>query len=267
MQSRENRSVKQWGRMLVVVLALLVVPRSGRGALVVTDFGNLVENVISAAESIESVAQQGTQLANEAESLSHEVTQIQELVSILKDLQQNSTGGITAAWSEVDDTLGALSRAIRVGDAISYDLGDLSSEFQKRFPGYTAPTDWNQSYRKWSTSSLDTLRGTLLSAGRNVGDAPTVQGALDSLRSANESTNSRLEAIQLGNQLASLEIAEMTKLRQLVAAQITSQNTYAASEEARRAGADAAFSHFIDSGVGRAPSSRAAEGLGVVPRP
>ena len=267
MQSRENRSVKQWGRMLVVVLVLLVVPRSGRGQMIVTDLGNLVQNVISAVESIESVVQQGTQLANEAESLANEVRQIEQLVSILKDLAQNSTGGSTAAWGEVDDTLRALSRAIQVGDAISYDLGDLSSVFQKRFPGYVPPTDWKQAYREWSASSLDTLRGTLVSAGRNVGDAPHVQAALDALRSANESTNSRLEAIQLGNQLASLEIEEMAKLRQLVAAQITSQNTYAASEEARRAGADAALSQFVDTAVGRAPVSHAAEGLGVVPRP
>jgi len=252
---------------IAVVLLLVGMPQSGRGQMIVTDLGNLVENVISAIESIEGVAQQASQLSNEEQMLSNEVSQLDQLVSILQDLRQNSTGGGTVAWGEVGQTLEALARAMQVGHSISYDLENLSSEFQRRFPGYVPPTDWNQSYREWSESSLDTLRGTLLSAGRNVGDASSVQAELDALRSANQSTDSRLDAIQIGNQLASLEIAEVTKLRQLVAAQITSQNTYAASEEARRAGADAAFSRFVGTGAGTAPVSRPSEGLGVVPRP
>ncbi|HBZ70780.1 MAG TPA: P-type conjugative transfer protein TrbJ, partial [Deltaproteobacteria bacterium] len=239
MRRREDQKVRKWSRIALVMLLLLIIPPHGYGQMMVMDLGNLVENVISAIESIEGVAQQASQLSNEENMLSNEVSQLEQLISILNDLRQNSAGGSTVAWGEVGPTLDALARAIQVGHAISYDLGNLSSEFQRRFPGYVPPTDWNQSYREWSESSLDTLRGTLLSAGRNVGDASSVQAELDALRSANQSTDSRLDAIQIGNQLASLEIAEMTKLRQLVAAQITSQNTYAASEEARRAGADA----------------------------
>ena len=37
--------------------------------------------------------------------------------------------------------------------------------------------DWAAAYDSWSTSALDTLRGTLASAGRNVADAPSVQAA------------------------------------------------------------------------------------------
>jgi len=267
MRRRDDHKVRGWGRIVAVMLLLLVVPHPGHGQMIVTDLGNLVENVISAVESIEGVAQQASQLSNEEQMLSNEVSQLEQLVSILKDLQQNSTGGSTVAWGEVGPTLDALGRAIQVGHAISYDLGNLSSEFQARFSGYVPPKDWNQSYREWSQSSLDTLRGTLISAGRNVGDASSIQSELDALRSANQSTDSRLEAIQIGNQLASLEIAEVTKLRQLVAAQITSQNTYAAAEEARRDGADAAFSRFVGTGAGTPPVSRPNEGLGIVPRP
>jgi P-type conjugative transfer protein TrbJ len=235
--------------------------------MVVTDLGNLVENVISAVESIEGVAQQARQLSNEEQLLSNEVSQLDQLVSILKDLRQNSITGSTVAWGEVGPTLQELAKAIEVGRALSYDLGNLSSEFQARFPGYVPPADWNESYRAWSQSSLDTLRGALVSAGRNIGDASRLQGELDALRSANQSTDSRLEALQIGNQLASLEIAEVTKLRQLVAVQIVSQNTYAAAEEARRGGAEAALRVFIVGGVGKPPVSRPDEGLGVVPQP
>jgi type IV secretion system protein TrbJ len=267
MRTRDEQKGRGWARIVAVMLLVLMVPLPGHGQMVVTDLGNLVENVISAIESVEGVAQQASQLSNEEQMLSNEVSQLEQLVSILKDLQQNSTGDRTVAWGEVGPTLDALARAIQVGHAMSYDLGNLSSEFQARFPGYVPPTDWNQSYREWSQSSLDTLRGTLISAGRNVSDASSIQDELEDLRSANQSINSRLGAIQIGNQLASLEIAEVTKLRQLVAAQITSQNTFAAAEEARRDGADAAFSRFVGTGTGTPPVSRPNEGLGVVPRP
>jgi len=263
----DDHQATAWSRVGVGILFLLVVPCRGSGQMMVTDLGNLVENVISAVESIEGVAQQASQLSNEEQMLSNEVTQLAQLVSILENLQQNSVGGSNRAWGEVEQTLETLSKAMQVGQALSYDLGNLSNEFQVRFPGYVAPRDWNRSYREWSQSSLDTLRGTLISAGRNVGDASTIQDEINALRSANQSTDSRLEAIQIGNQLASLEIAEVTKLRQLVAAQITSQNTYAASEEVRREGADAAFSRFIGTGAGPPPVFRSDEGLGVVPQP
>jgi P-type conjugative transfer protein TrbJ len=235
--------------------------------MMVTDLGNLAENVISAVESIEGVAQQTRQLSTEEQLLSNEVSQLDQLVSILKDLRQNSVSGGTLAWGEVEPTIEELSKAIQVGDALSYNLGNLSSEFQARFPGYVRPIDWNQSYRAWSQSSLDTLRGTLIAAGRNIRDAADLQSELDALRSANRSTASRLEALQIGNQLASLAVAEVTKLRQLLAAQIASQNTYAASEEARRGAAEAALHLFIGTGVGVPPVSRRDEGIGVVPHP
>jgi len=114
---------------------------------------------------------------------------------------------------------------------------------------------------------LDTLRGTLASAGRNVADASSVQAGLDSLRSANDSAQGRLEALQVGNQIASLQVEEMAKLRQLFATQINAQNAYLGAQEAKAAGAAAAFDAWVGNAPTTIPVSRPDEGLGAVPRP
>ena len=152
-------------------------------------------------------------------------------------------------------------------DSIPYTLSDVADVFEGRFPGYVAPTDWPTAYDSWSTSALDTLRGALASAGRNVADAPSVQAALDALRSSNDSAQGRLEALQIGNQIASLQVEEMTKLRQLFAAQINGQNAYLGAQEAKAAGSAAAFDTWVGNAPRAIPVSRASEGLGTVPRP
>src|SRR5215469_18770935 len=105
MGTRDGQKLRLWGRTAIATLLLLMVPRPGHGQMIVTDLGNLVENVISAVESIEGVAQQASQLSNEEEMLSNEVSQLEQLVSILKDLRQNSVSGGTLAWGEVEPTI------------------------------------------------------------------------------------------------------------------------------------------------------------------
>jgi P-type conjugative transfer protein TrbJ len=257
-------------RRLVAVGLLageLVFAREASANVPVIDVTNLAQNILSAVNAVKSVAQQAQQLSNDSEMIMQNVQQLQQLVGILQDLQRNSQPGSPLAWGSVDTALQALGESMRIGQSISYDLSHLSDEFEARFPGYVAPHDWSTAYRQWSQTALDTLRGALVSAGQNVADAPSIEASLDALRLANTSAAGRLQAIQVGNELASLEISEMAKLRQLVAAQITSQNTYAASLESRRAGADAALSQFLGTGAGPAPVSRPAEGLAVVPAP
>ena len=79
-----------------------------------------------------------------------------------------------------------------------------------------------------------------------LGHADVNQIALDRLAAASDSAEGRLQAIQVTNQLASLQIAEMAKLRQLVGA---------------------ALSRLIDAGVAPPPVQRPDEGFGQVPRP
>jgi P-type conjugative transfer protein TrbJ len=126
-----------------------------------------------------------------------------------------------------------------------------------------APTDWNSQYQQWSQTTLDTLNGTLRSAGLNIGDFNSVDSALGALRSANDSATGRNELLQVANSLASLQVAEMTKMRQLLALEINAQNVWKANATNTSAAAEAALQQFI--GTPAAVSNPASSGAGFNP--
>jgi P-type conjugative transfer protein TrbJ len=253
--------VKSIGRRAAVAtaiaLSLVVLPAPHtRAQMVVLDPVNLIENIISAIQNIYAVAQQVEQLSNEATQISNQVQQLRDMAN------QASTIG-SPEWGQVQSAIAALTNAVHIGESIAYDLPNLQAQFQTQFPGYVAPTDWNQQSKQWSRSTLDTLNGTLRSAGLNIGDFKDVDSALGALRSANDSATGRNELMQVANSLASLQVAEMTKMRQLLALEINAQNVWKANATNTSAAAEAALEEFI--GTPATVSNPASSGAGFNP--
>ena len=250
------------------VVGVLCLPLRSEGTgIPVLDISNLLQNVISVIQETLSVAQEIEQVVNQATQIANQIQQLEHEIEMLRNMSINTTPGSTVAWGDVQAILGGLNSAVQTGLAISYALSNVESTFEDRFPGYVPPGDWSAAYDSWATTVIDTLRGTLASAGINIADASSVQAGLRALRSANDGAEGRLEAIQIGNQIASLQVEELAKLRQLAAAQISAQNVYLGAQEAKQAGSAAAFDVWLANAPTTIPVSRGDEGLGVVPRP
>ena len=262
-RSRRARTTAAVG----LIGAVLLTPGASQSWDIVLDPSNLAQNVTTAVQQTLSVAQEVRMVANQGTQIAQQIQQLQHELQMLQDMALHTLRAPTVAWGETQAALGALGQAVELGLSIPYTLSNVADVFESRFPGYVAPTDWPAAYDAWSTSVLDTLRGTLASAGRNVADAPNVQAALDALRSSNDSAQGRLEALQIGNQIASLQVEEMAKLRQLFAAQINAQNAYLGAQEAKAAGSAAAFDAWVGNGPRVIPVSRPAEKLAAVPQP
>lgn len=266
--SRSSRTRMTRGFAAMVLVGLICLPpRASQGQALVLDLTNLIQNIISAVQQVLSVTQQVQQLTNEATQIVNQVEQITHQLEMLADMELQAALGSSSAWGEVESALDTLAQAIALGQSLPYHLSNLESQFQQRFPGYVPPTDFPAQYAEWSQTALDTLLGTLRSAGRNVGDVSSVEAALDSLRGANDSASGRNQLIQVGNALASLQVEEMAKLRQLFAAQINAQSAYLGAQEAKAAGSAAAFDAWVANAPSMIPVSRPNEGLGSVPRP
>lgn len=259
MTAMSDRLRRMTCAVVVALVAFTGQPARATGFPVI-DISNLVQSVLTVAKQAQQVTQGTRNLAQQAQQLQHEI-------DMLRDMARNTAPGKTAAWGDVQAVLGSLSRVLQIGQSIPYTLSNAASAYQQRFPGYAKPNNWQAEYNAWSRTALDTLAATLASAGANVGDAASVESSLQTLRSANESAQGRLEAIQVGTQVASLQVAELTKLRQLLAVQINAQNAYLGAQEAKEAGAFAAFDAWVASGPRSAPTSRPAQGLARVPRP
>lgn len=228
--------------VLVATLALSVIVHGGRPeraeAFVVIDPTNLVQNILSAIQSITEVAQQVQQLSNEITQITNQIQQLQDMAN-----QARQLGSPT--WGNVQSQIAALANAVQIGQSLAYSLPNIQTQFQTQFPGYVAPTNWQTQYQQWSQTTLDTLNGTLRSAGLNTGDVSNVQAGLDVLKSANNSANGRNELLQVANSLASLQVEEFTKMRQLLALEINAQTVWTAQRTNNDAAGEAAMQDFI----------------------
>jgi P-type conjugative transfer protein TrbJ len=244
-------------------LIALVPEKPGRAQELVFDAVNLVQNVLSAIQNITAVAQQVEQITNEVTQIVNQATQIANQIQQLEDMANQASQLGSPTWGEVQAWINRLSAAAQIGDSLVYSMPNIAAELQAQFPGYVSPTNWNTQYQQWSTTTLDTLRGTLQSAGLNVSDVDTVEAALRTLRSANNGATGRNELIQVANSLASLQVEEMTKLRQLLALEINAANVWKASVTNSTAASEAALQEFI--GTPGAVANPAASGAGFNP--
>ncbi len=232
-----RRPRRQHAAIALLFIVGALAPRSG-AADVVFDPWNFAQNVVSAIQSITAVAQQVQQLANETTQIANQVQQLQDMA--------NQAARITSpTWGEVQVSIAALANAVQIGQAIAYNLPDIQARFRAQFPGYVPPTDWNTQLQQASQSTLDTLNATLYSAGLNAGDFNSVEAALTSLRVASDSATGRNDLLQVANSLASLQIQEMTKMRQLLALEISAQNVWKANAINTNAASEAALQQFI----------------------
>jgi P-type conjugative transfer protein TrbJ len=238
---RGARSLARLSRHLIAVVAIVLIAASsawGYGA-VVLDPTNLIQNTISALKAIESVI-------NEVEMIANQIKQIENMV-------QN-----TARYSGVWDRE-ALPRLMRLGQiieqeqALAYAMAGMDRVFKERYPGYKPVTDWAAAYDQWTRTTLDTLRGSLAAVRLHADDFANEQQRIQTLTALSDSAEGRMQAIQAGNMLAAEQVQQLTKLRQLMMAQINAQNVYMANQTNRDAQRAATQQEWIKNGNREAP--------------
>ena len=194
-----------------------------------------------------------TTVLNHVEALLQTAAQVE----MLRDMIENSRRAGSPSWGELAAILDQMEATLQSGQAIAYTLEGLDGRFRDAFPGYDPADDYARLYRGWSGTLLDTLRATLAATGVNARDARTIEATLDVLRSRNSTASGRMQALQIANALASRELEELAKLRQLIAASTNAQNVYLATREAREAASVASFERFLGEPEAEIPSSTA----------
>ena len=182
-----------------------------------------------------------TTVLNHAEQLAQTATQI----AMLRDMIENSIRAGSPSWGELEAILDQMDAVLRSGQALTYALEGIDSQFAGAYPGYDPADDYASLYQGWSRQLLDTLRATLAAAGVNARDARATDEVLAELRRRNARAPGRMQALQIANSLASRELEELAKLRQLVASSISAQNVYFATQESREAARVASFDRFL----------------------
>jgi len=191
-----------------------------------------------------------TQLLNHAQLVMQYLRQAQQLSEAIKqttDMLKNSKVLAGQVFGPIASDINALASIVQGGQALAYSLANVDTLFKARFPGYgyTGAGYFTQ-YRTWSQTSLDTTLGALRAAGLQGQQLQSEQSILNALRSMAQTTDGRLEALQVMGQISEQQVQQLMKLRELMMADMSSKQAYQAAVIQKQAASEAATERFFN---------------------
>ncbi|RWX93069.1 MULTISPECIES: P-type conjugative transfer protein TrbJ [Gammaproteobacteria] len=186
-----------------------------------------------------------TQL-NTAQQLQRQIQQYQNMVTQGLSLPNSMFGSIAA-------DLQSVVNIYTKSQALGRQIQNMDSQFNTQFPGFesylnqaanSAAVPARDRYQKWSEQGRDNVKTAMEAANLNTGTFESEDAQLARMVSRSQSAAGRMQAIQAGNEIASQNVQQLQKLRDLVATQINMQGNYMAQQGDRTAASEAAEQQF-----------------------
>jgi len=189
-----------------------------------------------------------TQLLNYVElvgSLEQQALQVENQITQIADMAKHGIAITDQLFGAVGSDIANLRQIVNTGQALSYTMSNMDGAFRLRFPGYSNTTNFGAAYQGWSQTSLDSTLGALSAAGLQDSQFDSDTALLQTLQQQSTSAVGRMEAIEVGNQIAENQAEQLMKLRQLMMADMQSKAAYQGSmvqsEATKQANSDAFF--------------------------
>jgi P-type conjugative transfer protein TrbJ len=174
----------------------------------------------------EQIVQEGTaveQLAKQAESVE---LQIQKVYDAAQNLEQVPN----QLWQQGVQSLAQLAQIADQANGLSMAGQNISSQFAQQYPQFSPQSQATiAQYQQWSQNLLNTIQGALATQNMSAQDFQSNAQALQTIES--EPVSGRLQALQVGNQIAGNLATSIQQLGQMVATQEHAQDAYMASRE------------------------------------
>jgi len=195
------------------------------------------------------IATEWTQLANNLQLITTYIRQGEELrqkILMVIDMAKNTAELPFQVFGPIMAEIGQLAGIVQSGRSLAYSMANLDAEFRNRFRGwgYNARA-WFTDYKNWSQTSLDTTLGTLRAAGLQGQQMQSEEAVLQKLRGMANSSDGRMKAMQVANQIAEQQVQQLMKLRQLILADLQSKQAFQAAQIQREASSEAATERFF----------------------
>lgn len=184
-----------------------------------------------------------TQILNNIELLaqtSQMAQQVQQTILQVQMAQQQLKNLIAAPqfiWGQAQAELQQLTNLVAQGQALGYQLANIDQAFSTKYVGYsnTTPINFQQASRDWTATSLDSIKSALQTAGVQSQQFANEEQALQTIQNIASGSQGGLQAAQAGVMVASQQVNQLQKLRQLFMAQMQAQNAYMAGQEQKEA--------------------------------
>jgi len=222
-------------RCLVIITILFALAVDSPREAAAGAFATEVTQLLNHAQLVLQYLRQGEQLATE--------------VAMLADMARNSRPLGHQTFGSIASDINALARIVQGGQALAYSLGNLDQLFRMTYPGYrTAPNTYYLQYRDWSQTSLDTTLGALRAAGLQGQQLQSEQAIESSLQALAQSSDGRMEALQVLGDINDQQVQQLMKLREIMLADMSSKQAYQATVIQEQAASHAATEWFFTAG-------------------
>ena len=224
----------------LLALSLIVLPPPASALFgagdIVYDPSNFSQNVLTAARALQSNLNEVQQIANQLRQIEMEV----------KNLASFPAG----VWGEIQSDLDQLKQLAQSSGDIGYTLQNLDVQFKQMYPGYQAPTNYEQEYQTWTSNSLEGIKTALETANRQSKEFPQEKVNMQQITGMSDSAVGQMQTLQAGNMLAAQLVEQMQKLRLLQMSEMQAQNLYMAQQIQDKAAEDAKIKQWLDSDIG-----------------
>ena len=176
-----------------------------------------------------------TQLLNHVELLNQYARQVQQYQTQLRQYSneiQQAQRVPTQLFGSIRSDLLGLQSVVQGGQALSYAMANFDSMFNQKFSGYSyAPrTDYTRQYAAWARTALDSTSKAIGAAHIQNQQLSSDTALSNYLDQQAKSTTGMLQALQVGNEIASQQVKELMKLRQLMMADLQEKGAYQANQ-------------------------------------
>ena len=228
MKLRRSLSGRLAAALLIAPVALVpILPAPAQAQWIVYDPTNYVQNVLTAARSLQQITNQITSLQNEAQMLINQARNLANLpISSLQQIQQS-----------VQRTQQLLNQA----QNIAYDVQQIDQIFQQKYGNVSLSASDQQlvsdARSRWQ-NTVGSLQDAMKVQATVVGNIDTNRTEMSRLVGASQGATGALQATQAGNQLLALQAQQLADLTAVVAANgraqaLTDAERAAAAEQGR----------------------------------
>ena len=196
------------------------------------------------------------QMFEYAEAVNTQLNTAQQLATQIQQYQNMVTQGLSlpnSMFGSIAADLQSVANIYTKSQALGRQIQNMDSQFNTQFPGFesylnqaanSAEVPARDRYQKWSAQGRDNVKAAMEAANLNTGTFESEDAQLARMVSRSQSAAGRMQAIQAGNEIASQNVQQLQKLRDLVATQINMQGNYMAQQGDRRAASEAAEQQF-----------------------
>lgn len=222
---------------LFIMLELQPPPTQAADAVVCLNCSNEITQLLNKATLLQQLAQQAEQLKTEINQYS--------------DMLQNSKGVSTQLWGNALQDFTRLQAIMSQSKALAASASNLDGQFAGKYGTYSSylnqqlgSATWQQKYQQWSADGSDNALYTLKGLNVQAQQMQNEQALMSQLQALAGSAQGRMQALQVANMMASQQVDQVFKLRQLMMQQVQMQANYLAIQQDQQAAQQAAREQY-----------------------